>query len=87
MYLRRLFKDMEWKYDSFMNACDLVKDELNERFFENEAEEVIDEVFYQPSDGFVMAWGDGNNTPLDIEIIDNINSKKEMMKYLEENTI
>lgn len=86
MYLKRLYKDMEFKMNSFLNACEILKDNLNEQFYGDADDGIIDDIFYQPSDGFVIVWGENNST-FDIDEIENIHSRSEFEKYLQENSI
>lgn len=86
MYLKRLYKDMEFKMNSFLNACEILKDNLNEQFYEDADDGIVDDVFYQPSDGFVIVWGENNST-FDIDEIENIHSRKEFEEYLARNSI
>lgn len=86
MYLKRLYKDMEFKMNSFLNACDMLKDSLNEQFYGDADDGIVVDVFYQPSDGFIIVWED-NNSVFDIDEIENLNSREEFEKYLAENSI
>lgn len=86
MYLKRMYKDMEFKHGSYINACEDFRDALNEQFYADEVCGIVDDIMYQPSDGFVIVWNE-NNSVFNIDDIEKIHSRKEFEKYLEDNTI
>lgn len=86
MYLKRVCKDMEFKWNSYMNACDGFKDALNEQFYSYTDWGIVEDVIWQPSDGFVIVW-DGNNSVFDIDEIEKIYTRKDFEEYLDRNKI
>ena len=86
MYLKRVYKDMEFKHYSYMNACDEFKDALNEQFYDDTEYGIVDDVMWQPSDGFVIVWNE-NNSMFDIDELERIHTRKDFEEYLSKNTI
>ena len=84
--LKQAFKDMADGYNKYIgNSCEILE-ALNGRFYEDEIFEFIQDIVYQPGDGFVLVW-DGNNSVFDIDEILKIKTREQMDQYLLDNQI
>lgn len=80
--LREIFFDLENSHKSYLINCDMLRCELNTKF----DTDIVDDILWQPSDGFVILW-DGKNSTFDIGEISKLKSIEEFLNYLKENQV
>lgn len=80
--LREIFFDLEKDHKSYLRNCDMLRCELNNKF----DTDIVDDIVWQPSDGFVILW-DGNNSTFNINEVSKLKSTEEFLNYLKENSI
>lgn len=81
--LKQAYKNMVDGYDKYIeNSCEIVK-ALNEKC---NSDELVQDIVYQPGDGFVLVWNDNNST-FNISDLMKISTREELEEYLIKNQI
>lgn len=81
--LLEIYSYLNRSYVNYNNLCNNLKDYINNKF----DTDIIDDVLYQPSDGFIFLWNGILNTPINIEDVSRLNSIEELEQYLYSNSI
>lgn len=84
--IKQAYREMVEGYNKYIgNSCEIME-ALNEKFYSDELFEMIQDIIYQPGDGFVLVW-DGNNSTFDIDDLIKLKTKEELEEYLIKNQI
>lgn len=70
-------------YEEYRAYCVELKNKLNKKF----KTKIVEDIFYQPSDGLVILSKDGMNIPININEIAQLKTLIEFKEYLKNNRI
>lgn len=79
----KIYNNLGKSYSEYISFCNELKEYINNKF----DTDIIDDVLYQPSDGFVFLWNGLLNASIDIKEISKIKNLEELKYYLYNNSI